>query len=60
MSETAAHHRPRYNCELRPDGSEDPAMAQWVEEWREFDGLLNEAAYLRRLLIALIDEERPA
>lgn len=35
---TAAY--PRYNCELRYDGSEDPVMAAYVDAWREVDQII--------------------
>lgn len=34
--------RPMLNCELRPDGSEDPRMSEWIEAHREMDGLLQQ------------------
>lgn len=33
---------PRYNCELRPDGSEDPQMAAYVDAWREVDQIIEQ------------------
>ena len=35
---TAAY--PRYNCELRYDGTEDPVMAAYVDAWREVDQII--------------------
>lgn len=42
LKEFQASIRPMLNCELRPDGSEDPRMSEWIQAHREMDGLLQQ------------------